>query len=105
MKLLNPGKTVNKIFDEVFNIFDEIDNNYNKHQVNRKSQMINYLENLEYELVICFLFLVLLKKTSNNNYKSYLNEKLNNELNSRDIIYTEPILDLFKFKRVRKNKN
>ena len=47
----------------------------------------------------------IIRKTSNNNYKDYVDKNLNKDLPSGDTIHAESTLSSFKFKKVRKNKN
>ena len=66
---------------------------------------IEYLENMEYELIDMLSTPGIIRKTSNNNYKDYVDKNLNKDLPSGDTIHAESTLSSFKFKKVRKNKN
>ena len=77
--------------------------------INTKNEMriwkIEYLKNMEYELIDMLSTPGIIRKTSNNNYKDYVDKNLNKDLPSGDTIHAESTLSSFKFKKVRKNKN
>ena len=78
---------------KVFNIFDEIDDNHYKlhmynsrspNMINRKNEMLVYLKIIELKLINMLSTSSVLRKISNANYKGYVNEILNEEMNSGD---------------------
>ena len=112
-RLLNPRKTVLEKdygFNEVFDIFDEIDINYHEpneynsrtvNKINTKNEMLEYLKIMKWKLIDILSTPALVKKINNANYKGYVKNKLNDELNRRNTHHAEAILDYFiKFKRL-----
>ena len=94
---------------KVFNIFDEIDDNHYKlhmynsrssNMINRKNEMLVYLKIIELKLINMLSTSSVFRKISNANYKGYVNEILNEEMNSGDTCHARAIIDSFKFKNL-----
>ena len=113
IKLLNARKTEvkkNYGFDEVFTIFGETDNSCYKLQIynprtftmiNRKNEMLEYLEIIKSRLTHTLSTPSLIKNINNANYKGNVNEKSNEQMNSGDTRHAQAIIDSFTFKKIK----
>ena len=113
IKLLNARKTElkkNHGFDKVFTTFGETDNSCYKLQmynprtstmINRKNEMLEYLEIIRSRLTHMPSTPSLIKNINNANYKGNINEKSNEQLNSGDTRDAQAIIDSFTFEKIK----
>ena len=72
--------------------------------IDRKNEMLEYLEIMEYKLIDMLSNPTIIRKINNSNYNGYVHDKLKKEFLNWDTRRAESILDSFKFRKLEKIK-